>query len=54
MYLAQAVKPGSIERARAIATAFGFSFEYRYTGYGELGARLRTLTASEDAPAWPA
>jgi hypothetical protein len=54
VYLAQAVKPGSIERARAIATAFGFSFEYRYTGYGELGARLRTLTASEDSPAWPA
>lgn len=54
VYLAQAVKPGSIERARAIADYFGFAFEYRYTGYGELGSRLRALAAGADSPAWPA
>jgi hypothetical protein len=51
VYLAQAHKPGSIERAREIADYFGFAFEYRFTGYGELGTRLRTL-ASQDPLAW--
>ncbi len=53
VYLAQAAKPGSIERAREIADYLGFSFEYRFTGYGELGTRLRALV-SQDPPAWPA
>jgi hypothetical protein len=53
VYLAQAAKPGSIERAREIAAYLGFSFEYRFTGYGELGTRLRAL-ASQDPLAWQA
>jgi hypothetical protein len=54
VYLAQAVKPGSIERAREIADFLGLTLEYRFTGYGELGSRLRTLLASQDASAWQA
>jgi hypothetical protein len=54
VYLAQAVKPGSLERAREIADYLGFTFEYRFTGYGELGTRLRALAASQDPLAWPA
>jgi len=58
VYLAQAEKAGAIERARAIANQLGFAFEYRFTGYGELGTRLVALTrrerqAPEQAP-WPA
>ena len=41
--------------ARAeIAARLGLEFEYRITGYGELGTRLRALAASEDVHAWPA
>ncbi|HET7755972.1 MAG TPA: DUF1638 domain-containing protein [Steroidobacteraceae bacterium] len=43
VYLAQAPLPGSIERARQIAASFGFEFEYRFTGYGELATRLGAL-----------
>src|ERR1700683_313489 len=43
VYLAQAQRPGHIEQARRIADSFGFAFEYRFTGYGELGTRLATL-----------
>jgi len=53
VYLAQSQKPGSIERAREIAAYLGLSFEYRFTGYGELGTRLRAL-ASQDPLAWQA
>jgi hypothetical protein len=53
VYLAQAAKPGSIERAHEIADSLGFTFEYRFTGYGELGTRLRAL-ASQDPLAWQA
>jgi hypothetical protein len=51
IYLAQAHKPGSIERGQEIAAYLGLSFEYRFTGYGELGTRLRAL-ASQDPLAW--
>jgi hypothetical protein len=54
VYLAQREVPADIERARAIATSFGFAFEYRFTGYGQLGTRLRTLMASQGALAWQA
>jgi len=54
VYLAQVESPGAIERARQIATRFGFDFEYRFTGYGELGTRLQALVASRGAAAWPA
>jgi Protein of unknown function (DUF1638) len=45
VYLAQVETPGAIERARQIAARFGFDFEYRFTGYGELGTRLEALVA---------
>jgi hypothetical protein len=54
VYLAQVETPGAIERARQIATRFGFEFEYRFTGYGELGTRLQALVAARGAAAWPA
>jgi hypothetical protein len=52
VYLAQAQRAGAIEQARRIADSFGFTFEYRFTGYGELGTRLATLVASQDTLAW--
>ena len=54
VYLAQTERPEAVERARQIADSLGFSFEYRYTGYGELGTRLRTLVTSQDTLAWQA
>ena len=54
VYLAQVETPGAIERARQIAEAFGFAFEYRFTGYGELGTRLTALVAGQGAAAWQA
>ena len=54
VYLAQAERAGAIEQAQRIADSFGFSFEYRFTGYGELGTRLATLVASQDPLAWRA
>jgi len=54
VYLAQAPRAGAIERARQIAASFGFAFEYRHTGYGELGTRLATVVASQDPLACPA
>ena len=54
VYLAQAETPGAIERAREIAASFGFDFEYRFTGYGELGTRLAALVAGADTAAWRA
>jgi uncharacterized protein DUF1638 len=52
VYLAQAQRAGAIEQAQRIADSFGFAFEYRFTGYGELGPRLAALVASRDALAW--
>ncbi|MGH8266458.1 MAG: DUF1638 domain-containing protein, partial [Steroidobacteraceae bacterium] len=54
VYLAQCETPGSIERARQIAERFGFEFEYRFTGYGELGTRLAAVVARQDSLACPA
>lgn len=54
VYLSQTHGAGTIERARQIATSFGFAFEHRFTGYGELGTRLATLAASQDRPVWQA
>jgi hypothetical protein len=54
VYLAQAEKPGSIERGREIAAYLGFSFEYRFTGYGALATRLTALAANPQEPAWQA
>jgi hypothetical protein len=52
VYLAQVERPEAIERARQIADSLGFGFEYRYTGYGDLGARLKTVVAGQDSLAW--
>jgi Protein of unknown function (DUF1638) len=53
VYLSQAPRPGAIEQARQIAASFGFEFEHRFTGYGELGTRLAAL-AGQDRLAWQA
>jgi hypothetical protein len=45
VYLAQVQQPDAIARARAIAERLGFAFEYRLTGYGELGTQLNALAA---------
>jgi hypothetical protein len=52
VYLAQAPRPGAIEQAQRIADSFGFTFEYHFTGYGELGTRLAALVAGQDTLAW--
>lgn len=52
VYLSQAERPGAIEEARRIAASFGFEYEHRFTGYGELGTRLAELVASQDSLAW--
>ena len=55
VYLSQAVpRPEAIEQAQRIAARFGFEFEHRFTGYGELGTRLAALVESQDTLAWPA
>jgi Protein of unknown function (DUF1638) len=54
VYLSQAPRGGAVEEARRIAASFGFVFEHRFTGYGELGTRLAALVASQDTLAWPA
>jgi hypothetical protein len=54
VYLSQAPRAGAVEEARRIADSFGFEFEHRFTGYGELGTRLASLVASQDPLAWRA
>jgi hypothetical protein len=54
VYLSQAPRPGAIEQAQRIAERFGFQFEHRFTGYGQLGTRLAAVVASQDTLAWPA
>jgi Protein of unknown function (DUF1638) len=51
VYLSQAPRAGAIEEARRIADSLGFTFEHRFTGYGELGTRLAALAAGQDAAA---
>jgi len=54
VYLSQAPRAGALEQARRIAERFGFEFEHRFTGYGELGTRLASLVASQRPLAWQA
>jgi hypothetical protein len=54
VYLSQAPRPDAVEEARRIADSFGFAFEHRFTGYGELGTRLAAVMSSQDALAWRA
>jgi len=51
VYLAQTHSSELLERACRVASLLGLEFEHRYTGYGELGARLGEL-AGQGAPGW--
>jgi hypothetical protein len=55
VYLAQNPAPEAEEQARQIAQHMGLEFEFRVTGYGELGSRLTALLAARtgNAPALP-
>jgi Protein of unknown function (DUF1638) len=53
LYLSQAPAPQGLAQAQAIAARFGFAFEHRFTGYGELGTRLAALAAGQDRRACP-
>jgi hypothetical protein len=50
VYLAQNPAPDAEQQAREIAARMGLEFEYKITGYGELGTRLAAL--AERKP-WP-
>ena len=54
VYFAQMRSSTLLEQARKIAADLGLAFEYRHTGYGELGAHLAALVAADRAPTWPA
>jgi hypothetical protein len=53
VYLSQAPSAVAIEQARQIAVRFGFEFEHRFTGYGELGTRLAALAAGQERATCP-
>jgi Protein of unknown function (DUF1638) len=53
VYLAQAPTAQSLAQAGAIAEAMGLAFEFRFTGYGGLGAGLERVVARQEAVAWP-
>jgi len=50
VYLAQNPAPAAEQQAREIATRMGLEFEYKITGYGELGTRLAALAERKQ---WP-
>lgn len=52
VYLAQKPSPEDEGRARAIAQDMGLAFEYRVTGYGELGSKLTELLAARSESQW--
>jgi Protein of unknown function (DUF1638) len=52
VYLAQSPWPTAQDQARQIAQSLGLEFEFRLTGYGELGSRLRALVAARQEPQW--
>ena len=53
LYLAQTENPDSQQRARKIAALLGLEYEYRFTGYGELGGALTRAYARAGARPWP-
>ncbi len=53
VYLAQSPAADDEQRARGIAERMGLEFEYRSTGYGELGSRLAALVGTAPEPQWP-
>ena len=54
VYFAQMRSAALLEQARKIASDLNLAFEYRHTGYGELGAHLAALVAADRTPTWPA
>ena len=50
VYFAQNPAPDAEQQARDIAARMGLEFEYRLTGYGELGTRLTALARKQP---WP-
>jgi hypothetical protein len=54
VYLAQALKPGAEQKARAIAARLGLDCEIRVTGYGALGTSLARFAGRPWTPTWPA
>jgi hypothetical protein len=52
VYLAQSPSADAEERARQIAQRMRLEFEYRVTGYGELGSRLSALLAARQERPW--
>jgi len=50
VYFAQNPAPDAEQQARDIAARMGREFEYRLTGYGELGTRLTALARNQP---WP-
>jgi hypothetical protein len=44
VYLAQIEDAGLVERAKTAADRLGLAYEYRYTGYGELGKFLNSAS----------
>jgi hypothetical protein len=54
IYLAQNPAPTAEQQAREIAQRMGLEFEFRVTGYGELGSRLTALMAARTTgQPWP-
>ena len=52
VYLAQSPSVAAEARARQIANDLKLEFEFRITGYGELGSRLQALLASREEQQW--
>jgi hypothetical protein len=52
IYLAQNPAPAAEQQAREIAQRMGLEFEFRVTGYGELGSRLTALLAARRGTQW--
>jgi hypothetical protein len=52
IYLAQNPAPEAEQQARAIAQRMGLEFEFRVTGYGELGSRLTALLSAQRERQW--
>lgn len=52
VYLAQSPSVAAEARAHQIASDLKLEFEFRITGYGELGSRLSALVASREERQW--
>jgi hypothetical protein len=52
VYLAQTRSAALLEQAQQIAAGLGLDFEYRPTGYGDLGTHLAALVAADRTRSW--